>query len=238
MAKLSKKKFSELSEKATRYRWEFLRRNPIYGRELVALKEKGKKLIPLLKSPKSTSEDFKLAEMAFTDFANCWGLVSLGLFKYFPSPEKEFNQLTLSEKKMLLPYTTEPKIDVVSTFAKLIMESKKPNPGLYSTLTLKINLDMPQRRIEQEVKRTVQIMKAARKKLGLKDISKPHYKWYKNYLKIYDLREKKKMTYKSIHKKLYKGVDDNEITREHESTIAKEYKSARELVDFKYRNIW
>ena len=37
MAKLTKKKFSKLDEQAAKYRWEFLRRNERYGKELRAL---------------------------------------------------------------------------------------------------------------------------------------------------------------------------------------------------------
>ncbi len=56
MAKLTKNEFSELNKNATRYRWEFLRRNSIYGRELVALKEKGKRKNAPLSKNSSTTE--------------------------------------------------------------------------------------------------------------------------------------------------------------------------------------
>ena len=238
MANLTTEEFLIKNEKAMRYRWEFLRRNKLYAKDC---KDFIKKKKELFSDPKKFKSAFQWLTKACENFYQCWGLSMRPGF-IPPSPRKAFDALTRGEKELILPYATNPAWVTIKTMGELMNSRKRKNLRLdlelISSLKISIDLHMPMKRIKTEINYMLQIMKDLRKDRGLKDISKPNYECYKDYLKIYDLMEKKKMTYKGIYKKLHKDIDENEITREHESMIAKEYKQAEALVDFKYRNIW
>ncbi len=238
MAKLTSKQLSKLSDKAARYRWEFLRRNEAYGKSLQQFKKEAKRRMAAFKA-KASFKDFEWAKKAWADFSLCWGLTSLGEWIELPSPDKSYDQLTPFEKKMLHPCATKPSLDVVRTLAGLLQNSKKQRPELLSFIDIKINLWMPQRVIMQDVEAIVRSMKEARKHYGCRDVTKHRYDEYKDFLKIYDLRKNKEMKYTDIYKVIHKGVKkESEITREDETRMAQGYLRAKELVESGYRSIW
>jgi hypothetical protein len=241
MAKLTKKQFSRINEQATLYRWEFLRRNKNYGEELRRLikdTEEKKKISPL--NSRKFTAGYEWARKAWHDFAKRWGLELIG--EYFPLPEKIFNELTPVEKAMLLPYATKPShgsfdsmANTIVTHNVKILNFPISDGKTLNSINVEVFLSYPHRRIMQELGYIVKIMKFLRDKKGFKDNVKPRYREYANYLKIYDLRMKKKMKYKDICKKIFKNK--SEITREDEDKICKAFKKASKLVESDYRNI-
>lgn len=249
MAKLTKKQFSELDEQATLYRWEFLRRNENYGKELRKLinkTEEKKRISPL--DPGKLAAGQEWVRAAWCDFAEKWGFELMGVD--FPLPEKNYEELTPQEKAMLLPYATKPSCDSFYSVADAMATHKMEmvNFPIFDGKTLnsikvEVFLSYPHRRIMQELGSIVRIMKLLRDKRGFKDNVKPRYSEYENYLKIYDWRVKNKMKYKDICREILKlkfksRAKEFEITREDEDKVCKAFKKASELVQSDYRNIW
>lgn len=246
MAKLTKKQFFEHNKEAVFYKWEFLRRNKLYTKERKVVVDKMSKVF----SDKKSIKVLKTGLKALEDFCVCWGLIYISGLNP-PSPKKKFKMLTPGEKEMLLPYATEPKWVSFACLKKLIKSDKEPEFLWAGILPIKINLNMPQRKIIREIEHILQIAKDIRKKYGHKDIVKHHYEYYSELLKIYDLRKNKKMKYKDIAKVVYKleksevargcevGTEqDEDRIRMYEDKISKAYKKAEELVEFEHRNIW
>jgi len=250
MAKLTKKQFSKLNEQVMLYKWEFLRRNKDYGKELRRLikdTEEKQKISP--SNPRKFAAGYSWTREAWHEFANRWGLELIG--EYFPLPEKNFNELTPVEKAMLLPYTTKPSYGRFYSIANAIATNNNmevinfpiSDGKTLNSINVEVFLRYPHRRIMQELGYIVRIMKSLRNIKGFKDSVKPRYSEYADYLKIYDLRVKKNMKYKDIRKEIIKSkfkhrVKEFEITREDEDKVCKAFKKARKLVQSEYRNIW
>jgi hypothetical protein len=242
MAKLTKKEIKKLDKQAAFYKWEFMRRNENYGKEL-------KQLIAGIAKREKVSPSEPKFEAAYNwvrssreQFAKRWGLVLTGAD--FPLPKKEFKSLSLSQKSMLLPYATDPGWPKFYSMANLMAKHKVKifNFPIYDEKTIDsinigINLRYPHRVIMLEVEYIVRIMKSLRKKKGFRDNVKHHYAVYSDFLKIYDLRENENMKFKNIWAKVLKK-NIKRVTREDEDKIAKAYKRAKKIVQSEYRNIW
>jgi hypothetical protein len=243
MPKLTKKQLQKRDELAIFYRWEFLRRNKNYCKDLKKLRKDTEKQeqVPL-ENNKEFEKSCMWVKNSWEGFAKQWGLMLAG--DYFPLPEKEFNMLTDREKIMLLSHSTKPGWPQFVFIANAIIRQKMKilNFPIYNEKTLdsikiEINLNFPNHKIMREIEYIVQIMKSLRKKKGFKDNAKPRYDAYNDFLKIYDLRENKNMKYKNICVKVLKK-DIRKVTREDEDKIAKAYKRAKKIVQSEYRNIW
>ena len=243
MARLTNRQLVAISRYAARYRWEFLRRNKDYAQEL----EQFDVIINAVQtvSPKNSEELTNAVERGIEsriDFAKRWGFALRS--ESFPSPEKSFNELSESEKATLVPFATDPGWWSFHSVANLIASSKIKlinfpiyNEDTLASIKIEIKLDRPQRVIMGDLEYVIKVMKALRKRRGLKDAVKPRYPEYDDYLKIYDLRKKKK-TFKEIAALVYKRRSPQGDARDQEDRAAKGYKRAEQLIRSGYRNIW
>ena len=243
MARLTNRKLVDISRDAARYRWEFLRRNNDYAQKLEQLNvimDAVQKISP--ENPEELTDAVELCKKSWIAFAKRWGFALRS--ERFPLPEKSFDELSESEKATLFPFATDPGWWSFHSVANLIASSKIKlinfpiyNKDTLASIKIEIKLDRPQRVIMGDLEYVIKVMKALRKRRGLKDAVKPRYPEYDDYLKIYDLRKKKK-TFKEIAALVYKRCSPQGDARDQEDRAAKGYKRAEQLILSGYRNIW
>jgi hypothetical protein len=239
MAKESPKTLNENETDAAFLRWEFIRRNKNYAKELEQLntfiQERTKRSSKGLNSDIAVYDECNAASESF---AKKWTFVYYG--DEFPSPKKSFSRLSNDQKLSLLSSAVMPGPGNYKTISKVLDFHKAKGlklPVKEETLTdlrLSIKLDRPQRMIMRDVAEVVRTAKSTRKMAGLKDASKTRYDECKMFIDIYDCRNKG-MTNKQIANKLY-GEDNP--TESLENKISKSYQRAKKLIQSGYRRIW
>jgi len=259
MAKLSKSDFDALNEKVIKYKWEFIRRNENYKKEFKQIIEKIKEWHKISGNDKKFSKKFTLLDRDWTDFRKRWGLYQQDSWAFmdwkmkdaakcwephihgdlYPSPDKKYEELSLIEKAMFLPSSTEPSIEWVRLMVDRYLRGYKILATDFpeyvgkslEAITIKINLNFPIKRINRDLEDIVSALKDLRKKNGLEVLEKPQYGAFDDMLIVYDIwHGNKDMTFKQIYQKWKKLPAKAEITMDDEHKTRMILLRAKELI--------
>lgn len=234
MGKKTKKQYSKIAEQVQYYKWEFLRRNSKYEKDLDAFNKKGC-FFEICETKNKALRDRKLKvfNKANRDFAKRWGLYYLPNPDY-PSPDEDLETIKLfGHKEIMFPYATRPNFHEIDLGAEWGFKNK---PNNLNQIKIEINLSRPKENILYEVGRIVDALKKVRKHKGMELKGRNRFFDYEGYLQVYDLKNQD-WSWERIVKKFYKiHIGHREykyLTRE----IKRDYEKCKELIDGGYKKI-